>query len=138
MYPTPSAAVSLIYNALRDNGALNEDGGVAIYNDQELKTDQDGIRIFVSSPGSNTGLTDGSRDYITPLITVVAISASLDRAEILNAEIMLTCEGLSGSSPFGRVVRVAQRSPYHNTIKTPSNVVRYVVGGIYETHIVAL
>lgn len=132
-YPTPTAALTLIYQTLRAHVGLN---GVAIYNDEEADTATEGIIVYVASPGTNYGLIDGKREYIDPLIGVMCFGPEIDACEAKNAIVASVVEGLSGESNYGFVVRLAQERPLHDTTRMPNKGVRHTVGGLYRAHIV--
>lgn len=133
-YPTPTAALNLIYQTLRAHVGLT---GVAIYNDEEADTATEGIMLYVASSGTNYGFVDGKRDYIDPLIGVTCFGPTLPECESRSAILASVLEGLSGNSDYGFVVRMAQERPIPNdTTKKPSKGVRHTVGGLYRTHII--
>lgn len=132
-YPTPTAAVSLIYSRLRAHAGLS---GVALYNDEEADTATEGIIVYVASPGTNYGFVDGKREHIDPLIGVMCFGPTLDSCETKNAIVASVVEGLSGDSVYGFVVRLAQERPLHDTTRMPNKGVRHTVGGLYRAHIV--
>ena len=132
-YPTPTAALNLIYQRLRAHAGLS---GVGIYNDEEADTATSGIIIYVASPGTNYGFIDGKREHIDPLIGVMSFGGEIDQCESTNAIVASVVEGLSGDTSYGFIVRIAQERPIHDTTRMPNKGVRHTVGGLYRAHIV--
>lgn len=132
-YPTPTAALNLIYQTLRAHAGL---AGVNIYNDEEADTATEGIIVYVASPGTNYGFIDGKRDHIDPLIGVMCFGPEIGDSETKNAVVASAIEGLSGNSAYGFVVRLAQERPIHDTTRMPTKSVRHTVGGLYRAHII--
>jgi hypothetical protein len=132
-YPTPTAAINLIYSRLRAHVGLT---GVGIYNDEEADTATEGIITYVASPGTNYGFVDGKREHIDPLIGVMCFGPDIGVCETRSAIVASIVEGLFGETDYGFVVRLAQERPLHDTTRMPNKGVRHTVGGLYRAHII--